>query len=128
MRNLLESEIQESIVTALQLAGLTVYSTSTHRQKGPSGCDRGIPDLLVCSSFFPHVYLGIEVKKPKGWTFSSPEQKQAYAEARFRLVHSPEEALDAAAAWVDEMTRGDAPAYDVLRNKLRSVRKSLGGQ
>lgn len=59
-----EYEVQRAIIEALRLAGCEVLSTSSFRQKGPSGCSAGIPDLLVrVPGMAPGLCLGLEVKR-----------------------------------------------------------------
>ncbi len=90
-----EHEIQAAIVDALRVCGLTVYSTTAYRQKGPSGVDRGVPDLLVCVDGLPGIYIGLEVKRPGPVKWSSPEQLAAYKDMRFFVASSVPGALRA---------------------------------
>lgn len=126
MRQPREHEIQAAIVDALRLAGLTVFETTAYRQKGPSGVDRAIPDLLVSVDIMPRCYIGIEVKtdvtKPK---WSSPEQEQAFKEGRFFLADDPDEALIGVELWLR------AYCYDEERwavyERIDKVRLALAG-
>ncbi len=94
----LEHETQAAIVDALRLAGVTVFETTAYRQKGPSGVDRAIPDLLL-SDADACTYTGIEVKRPvKDWKYSSLEQEIAHKEGRFVVVQTLEQALSVAAS------------------------------
>jgi hypothetical protein len=90
-----EHAVQRQIVDALRLAGLTVYETTAYRQRGASGCDRGIPDLLVSMPQTAYLYIGIEVKRPGQIRWSSIEQRQAAEAKRFIVATSTESALEA---------------------------------
>lgn len=119
-RRMLEKDVQAGIVQALRLAGLKVYQTSTHRQKGPSGCDRGIPDVLVCAgAVAPFSYLGLEVKRPGAVAWSSIEQGQAFEAREFALVQSPEEALKVCERWFESL------GSDTVRRKCAMVSEAL---
>jgi hypothetical protein len=100
-----EHQVQAAIVDALRLAGFTVRETTAYRQKGPSGVDKGIPDLLVCHADIPSVYLGLEVKRPGRWVWSSVEQRQAYEREEFHVVDSPKGALQVACRFLDRHLR-----------------------
>ncbi len=118
-----EHEIQAAIVDALRLAGLTVYETTAYRQKGPSGVDKGIPDLLVCSDQLPWTYLGIEVKRPGCENkFSSSEQERACSERRFVVATSPEEALGHAAYWLQAVSISDT--IESINRVLRALKEA----
>ena len=89
-----EAEVQGEIVTALELAGCTVYQTSTHGVRRGTGVSKGVPDLLVAHHEFKRgMMLGIEVKKPVGWKWSSPEQQRAHASGHTVLATSAYDAL-----------------------------------
>ena len=93
----LEHEVQAAIVAALQSVGFRVKETTAYRQKGSSGVDKGIADLLVFHRVFQvGECLCIEVKRPGPIKFSSPEQELAYREDEFYVAQSVEEALIAA--------------------------------
>jgi hypothetical protein len=117
-----EHEIQAAIVDALRLAGLTVYETTAYRQRGASGVDRGIPDLLICHPSAMYTYLGIEVKRPGPIRWSSPEQGRAYAEHRFALAQSPEQALRVVHAWLFAIGPNDSLALDRIARTLNALR------
>lgn len=94
MRKQSEAEVQAEIVTALELAGCTVYHTSTHGVRRGTGVSKGVPDLLVAHHEFKRgMMLGIEVKKPVGWKWSSPEQQRAHASGHTVLATSAYDAL-----------------------------------
>jgi hypothetical protein len=97
-----EHDIQKLIVDAVRLCGLEVYETTAYRQKGSSGVDKGIPDLLVCVPGLP-VYIGIEVKRPgqpgTPVKYSSPEQREAHQKGHFLIVTTLAAALTQI-AWV----------------------------
>lgn len=88
-----EHDIQAAIVDALRLAGFTVRETTAYRQKGGSGVDKGIPDLLLAHPAVPFVYCGIEVKRPGKAQFSSIEQRAAVESSEYSLAQSPRMAL-----------------------------------
>lgn len=123
-----EHEIQAEIKTAVELAGFTVYETTAYRQKGPSGVDKGIPDLLVACDLYPHIYLGMEVKrdasKPK---WSSPEQEQAARANRFVVVDSAASALGFLEGWITEHYETLDPDAAIHLDKISRVRKGLAG-
>lgn len=103
MRKQSEAEVQAEIVTALELAGCTVYHTSTNGVRQGTGVSKGVPDLLVAHPAFQRgMLLGIEVKKPVGWKWSSPEQQRAHASGHTVLATSPYEALRKLAAAVEQ--------------------------
>lgn len=91
-----EHEVQSAIVDALRLADCTVRETTAYRQKGSSGVDKGIPDLLVYVPVQdgPKVYIGLEVKRNHEARVT-PEQKEAIANGEYSIVTTPEEALRA---------------------------------
>jgi hypothetical protein len=99
---LTEHQIQGQILDALRACGLTVYSTTAYKQKGPSGVDRGVPDLLVCVDGATGLYIGLEVKRPGSWKYSSEEQRQAHDAGRFRIVLSPLDALSTVVTLIDQ--------------------------
>lgn len=102
-----EHEIQAAIVDALRLAGFTVRETTAYRQKGASGVDKGIADLLVfhqaVSNYHFGVCLCIEVKRPGPIKWSSPEQQQAYEQNEILVAQSVEEALLYCHDWIYEV-------------------------
>lgn len=94
-----EHELQRSIVRALEAHGHYVYETTAYRQKGSTGVDKGIPDLLVSikrgSATIAH-HLGLEVKRPgRATMFSSHEQEIAWLRGHTLVVTSVEGALKA---------------------------------
>ncbi len=115
-----EHEIQAAIVDALHLAGLTVYETTAYRQKGASGVDKGIPDLLVVHPEMQSTYMGIEVKRPGPVTWSSIEQRIAHAEGHFALAQCPREALRLVMNWL-LVTRTGGLTVDKLERTLRGL-------
>lgn len=98
-----EHDLQRAIVDALRAHGHLVYETTAYRQKGASGVDKGIPDLLVLPKNWrgdPTLtgYLrGIEVKVPGKIKWSSPEQELAWLDGSFVVVQSPVAAID----WIE---------------------------
>jgi len=90
-----EHAVQLRIKEALELAGCSVRETTAYRQKGPSGIDKGIPDLLVFHPSLRGAYIGIEVKRPKNWRWSSPEQEAGFQAGEFAVATCELEALQA---------------------------------
>lgn len=92
-----EHEIQGQMVDALRAAGLVVLETTAYRQRGPSGVDRGVPDLLV---FVPGVLgcVGLEVKAAKGRI--SVAQRELLNAGVIMVVRSVEDALLAVQVWL----------------------------
>lgn len=90
-KSLSEHEIQQMAVEVVRLAGLTVLETTAYRQKGASGVDLGIPDLLVSVPGSPALWIGIEMKKPGG-TLSNA-QFGLSAAGQIVVCHSPLEVL-----------------------------------
>ncbi|MBL8060992.1 MAG: hypothetical protein JNK63_09795, partial [Chthonomonas sp.] len=88
-----ESDLQATIVAALEQAGFRVKHTSAFRQKGASGVSKGIPDLLVSHADLKWIYIGLEVKTATGAV--RPEQRQAQEDCEYMIVRSVEDALDA---------------------------------
>lgn len=98
-----EDQIQAQIVQALEAAGCTVYHTNTHGVRGKTGVSKGVPDLLVRHKCFPvAVLVGLEVKRPKGWRWSSQEQKEAFSRGDTEVVHCVRDALLAVGSFVDQ--------------------------
>lgn len=105
-----EHEIQAAIVDALRLAGFTVRETTAYRQKGPSGVDKGIADLLIFHERLSQNQTGtclcLEVKRVGNWNFSSDEQKEACHKGEFFVVNNPVAALRLANSWLEFNVRG----------------------
>lgn len=74
-----EDEVQKAITDALTLARIPFYETTAFRQKGSTGVDKGVPDLLVPIPGHTGCYIGLEVKRPGAIRYTSPEQKQAHS-------------------------------------------------
>lgn len=93
----LEQEIQDEIIRTLQAAGFRVRHTNTHGVRGKTGVSKGVPDLLVThQAFGVGICLGLEVKKPHGWKWSSYEQYEAWRLGDTYVVHSALSALSVA--------------------------------
>jgi hypothetical protein len=61
---------------------------------GTNNNDAGTPDLLVFRDHWPAgMMLGLEVKAPKGWKWSSIEQKELADRQRIVVAHGVREAL-----------------------------------
>lgn len=125
-----EHEIQAAIVDALRVAGFAVFETTAYLQKGASGVDKGIPDLLVAHDFVPFVYLGIEVKREAAAPFSSAEQLGAYVAKRFVLAWTIDMALEAVIAWVGTWERFAFKGQQrhQLLTRIESVRRACAGE
>jgi hypothetical protein len=115
-----ESDVQASIKDALIAAGFGVRHTSAFRQKGPSGVDKGVPDLLVAHLSLPGFYVGMEVKTPTGKP--SPEQADAVASGEYSIVRKPSEALELAyQMFYDRLRTSERDRVRQLRDQLRSL-------
>lgn len=100
-----EDVLEGQIIDLLEARGYRVMHTSAKKQRGASGVDYGIPDLLVGkflpASLTPHfkegsALLGVEVKSKdaKGnWKYSCIEQWINHREGLTVVVTSPEQAL-----------------------------------
>lgn len=122
-----EQGIQDSIVKALSALGFVVSHTNTHGVRGKTGVSKGIPDLLVYHKAFPPgVSIGLEVKKPKGWKWSSYEQYLAWKERRTFVVFSVADALDCLMPFAVNR-EGDTPSelMSDLLSKCQGMRKQL---
>lgn len=91
-----EQEIQDAIVDALRAVGCTVYTTNTHGVRRGTGVSKGVPDLLVVTPWATRgCFIGIEIKKPFGWQWSSYEQYFAFNRGHTNLAFGPHSALAA---------------------------------
>lgn len=88
-----EHEVQAQIVDALRLCGLVVQETTAYRQKGASGVDKGIPDLLVWIPGFKTA-IGLEVKRDEKAPRTT-EQTRMCEQGFYQFVWTVEMALDA---------------------------------
>lgn len=89
----MEKDDQAAIVEILKLFGFGVKSTSTHRQRGPSGCDKGIADLIVFDREMPFLSICIEVKRSDKPLKLTPEQVTANNLKEFFVATSADEAV-----------------------------------
>lgn len=122
-----EHELQKQIVDALKIAGFDVLETTAYRQKGPSGVDKGVPDLLVSHKVLPVTFLGIEVKLPGKIKWSSLEQRELWECGRFHVAQSPGQAVEKAVLWLESFLRwpfSDIPADDV-RSAVSRAKRTL---
>lgn len=87
-----EHDVQRVIVRALRLAGFHVYETTAYRQKGPSGMDKGIPDLLVSHPLIKGYFVGLEVKRDEKAPLTQ-EQVEAVAAERYVTTTGPDHAV-----------------------------------
>ena len=125
-----EHDIQREIVIAVRFCGLEVYETTAYKQKGPSGVDKGIPDLLVCVPGHP-IYIGVEVKRPGGAAspikYSSPEQRAAHEKGHFVIATSLGAALACISAALRRLTQPDpysSAQIERIARKLDTFRDS----
>lgn len=115
-----EHEIQAQIVKILQVCGFEVKETTAYRQKGPSGCDKGIPDLLCWHPALGSLCIGLEVKRDQKAKVT-PEQADMVAQGFYEVVWTVEMALESVLrALPDDSTLSIAN----LKARLRGV---LGG-
>lgn len=102
-----EHELQADIVRMLQVRGYDVMVTTAYRQKGGTGVQKGIPDLLVHrDDWGPGVLVGLEVKRPGRVKWSSLEQELAWVDGQTIVVQS----VLAAIAAVENRGADGAPA------------------
>jgi len=101
-----EHQIQSDIVKIFRIHGYEVMVTTAFMQKGASGVQKGIPDLLVHrEDWGPGVLVGLEVKRPGG-KFTSHEQELAWLRGQTIVVDS----VLAALAAVENRGTDGAPA------------------
>lgn len=97
--HLTEEQVQRQIMDGLTVLGFTVLQTTVRYTKGAGfrggyGASKGIPDLLIHHKrWTPGVLLGIEVKRPGKWKYSSPEQESVQKACGVSVATSIEEAL-----------------------------------
>lgn len=121
-----EHELQKQIVDALKLAGFDVLETTAYRQKGPSGMDKGVPDLLVSHKVLPVTFLGIEVKLPGKIKWSSLEQRELWERGRFHVAQSPAQAVEQARGWLrDHLHWPFSVPYDDVRSAILRADRTL---
>lgn len=116
-----EHQIQSEIVKILRIHGYDVMVTTAYMQKGASGVQKGIPDLLVHrEDWGPGVLVGLEVKRPGG-KFTSYEQELAWLCGQTIVVDS----VLAALAAVENRGTDVAPALiasKMMTNEERTKR------
>jgi hypothetical protein len=130
-----EDDVQTTIADGLKALGYTVLST-THRSRGATcpkcgtfarpkkgyGADLGVPDLLVTHKKWPAgAMLGIEVKKPVGWHWTTPEQQALWESGRTAKAHSWEQACYA----VFLFERRSLGWSDCLRLEIEETQKKM---
>jgi len=126
-----EDQVQQEIVRALQMAGYHVDHTTAYRQRGPSGVSRGIPDLLVSHALVPGVYLGVEVKRPGRFRYSSTEQQLAAESGRFFVAQSAAQAVSWCHANLVSLQRAYGHLegnWDAAIGKSRRMLAALAGE
>lgn len=97
-----EERVQEAVIRALRDAGYKVKSTVHRFHKGDRprgyGASPGIPDLYVRRECWPRgMALGLEVKRPGRWRYSSDGQRTAGEEGWFYVVQNADQACAVAA-------------------------------
>ncbi len=117
-----EHEIQRPIVQAIHLAGFRVLETTAYRQKGSSGVDLGIPDLLVYHPDLPGVFFGIEVKRDHK-SHVRPEQQALVDLGIYGIATTPEEALH----WLQKQVSNHCLADRDVTGRLSRTLASLRG-
>ena len=122
-----EHHVQKAIVDALRLAGLEVQETTAYRQKGSSGVDKGVPDLLVYIPGLP-IIIGLEVKRNQT-AKRSPEQLAMAAKGFYEFVWDAEMAIDAVITILYGKTKlGETADGNMAVNRLRRVKGGLATQ
>jgi|CXWL01.1.fsa_nt_gi hypothetical protein len=124
----LEKDVQHSIVQTLRVAGAYVKETTAYKQKGSSGVDLGIPDLLVSHPSRRLIYLGIEVKRDEkaARTQLSPSQALALQNGEYNVVWTPVQALDCYIGFL-QRSYPDEDTTSAL-GKALSVKQSFVGE
>jgi hypothetical protein len=117
-----EAPIQKAIVDTVRWCGLEVYETTAYRQRGASGVDKGVADLLIPHPTLRWTALCMEVKRPGRTIWSSPEQKRAAELAHTVVVRSVDEALVVLREWL-----GDAPGGPRVSDTLRRIERVQAG-
>lgn len=125
--NITEAEVQVAIVAALRAAQFGVLETTAWRQKGATGVDKGVPDLLVYHPACKGQLLPLEVKRPGAIKYSSQEQEQLHKEGYTYVVQSSEEALAIAIEWIMELRPRSCSwrEFDLLEKRARAVLNGL---
>lgn len=118
-----EHEVQKAIVDALRLCGFVVQETTAYRQKGASGVDKGIPDLLVWVPGLPCA-IGLEVK-PNAAARIRPEQLEMVRVGAYEVVCSVAAALDAVLSSIITLREAPDPQWDKTIPKLRSLAEAV---
>ncbi|MCC7229782.1 MAG: hypothetical protein IT203_05260 [Fimbriimonadaceae bacterium] len=117
-----EHELQAQIVDALRASGFSVYETTAYRQKGSSGVDRGVPDLLVAlDASIPGQFLGLEVKRPGKVRYSSIEQEEAAKKGHIVVVQSLGDVLTILATTLLEYPFQLMPALNDRYRKFKII-------
>lgn len=124
-----EHEVQAAIVDVLRLAGFVVLETTAYRQKGTSGVDEGIPDLLV---YHPHCgmnCLGLEVKRSEKAP-RRPAQVAMADQGFYPFVWSPLAALKFADDWYRRCFNPMLSSRLLAEHlgRIDRIQKQLGGQ
>lgn len=110
-----EDAVERAIVETLERSGYVVLRTSAKKQKGASGVDRGVPDLLV-AKYVPAAFkgkgaawLGLEVKSKDAagkWKYSCCEQYNLHRLGLTIIVCSEWQALAAVQSFFGDPVTG----------------------
>jgi hypothetical protein len=77
----------------------TVKIRSNNPKHHRTGQSKGIPDILARRKDWPcGLWIGLELKRPVGWTWTCPEQKRVHELGGSFVVHSAEDAMAAVKA------------------------------
>lgn len=96
-----EEDIQAAIIQLFTALGFDVFQASRRGVKtaqgrvyGADGVDKRVPDLYIRWKTWPRgMQLALEVKRPKGWEWSNPQQKEAWISGATAKVHSVDQAI-----------------------------------
>lgn len=96
-----EESVQRQIIDLFTALGFAVYQASRRGVKtkngrvfGADGCSKELPDLYIrWPDWPPGMQLAIEVKKPKGWRWTTDEQEAAWRCGATAKVHSVDQAV-----------------------------------
>lgn len=95
-----EKDVEAEVIDILTLRQVIVLKASVKiRSKNPrhhqTGQSPGIPDLLIRRPWWPAgALIGLELKRPKGWAWSCPEQRRIHEMGGSFLVHCAEDAIE----------------------------------
>lgn len=97
-RDITEADVEHEVCHILTALRVTFLKT-TVRLRRRTGQTRGIPDILARRRSWPAgMWIGLELKRPVGWEWSHPEQKDVHEMGGSFIVHSAEDAIAAVKA------------------------------